>query len=217
MIPAGIKAVIWDCDGVLIDSELIACGVAADVLSEKGKSHITAEDYIARFIGMTATQIAAEMGLSGTFPADEIKERQFSAFTEKLKATPGIARVLQNLGLPTAVASGSDLDRLHHTLGITGLRDFFGPHIYSANMVKNGKPAPDIFLYAAEKLGVAPEDCLVLEDSRLGIAGAKAAGMKVFGFSGGSHITPQLLKDLENAAPDAIFSDMSLLTLQKAA
>ncbi len=208
-------AVIWDCDGVLIDSEALACGSSVDVLREKGYD-ITLQDFLERFMGKSRAQIMEGIGFTGDYPAEEMRARKWEAFKNHLKATPGIHDVLNSLAVPTAIASGSDPERLEYTLGLTGLLDYFKEHVYSAELVKNGKPAPDIFLYAAERLGVAPKDCLVVEDSPHGISGAKAAGMDVYAFTGGSHIMPSIRQSLIDAKPHAIFDNMNAL-LHKAA
>lgn len=109
------------------------------------------------------------------------------------------------------MASGSEKDRLDHTLGITKLAGYFKGHIYSAEMVKNGKPAPDIFLLAAQKLGVDPKDCLVIEDGIHGITAAKAAGMTVYAYTGGEHMTDDLKAKVAAAKPDRILTDIRQL------
>jgi HAD superfamily hydrolase (TIGR01509 family) len=208
-------AIIWDCDGVLIDSEVIACGTSAEVLREKG-GKITLEDYLERFLGKTQKQMLDEIGFIGPYPSQEVRQRKWAAFKSHLKAIDGIHEVLKSASVPMAVASGSDPERLDYTLGLTNLLGYFNGHIYSAETVKNGKPAPDIFLLAAEKLGVNPRDCLVIEDSPFGVQGAKAAGMTAFGFTGGSHMSPLLKQRLADSQPHATFDHMSQL-LRKAA
>jgi beta-phosphoglucomutase-like phosphatase (HAD superfamily) len=110
-----------------------------------------------------------------------------------------------------AVASGSGLERLEHSLKLTRLWDLFAPHIYSTEQVANGKPAPDIYLFAANKLGVNPSQCLVIEDSEHGACAGKAAGMTVYGFTGGSHCNRAWDVRLQQAGADAVFSDMPSL------
>ena len=200
-ITSRYKAILWDCDGVLVDSELIACRCAAEWVTSLGYP-ITPEAYVERFMGKNYSQglkeISAEIGRDlmptlGNGSFDAFQQRQRDLFNAQLKPVTGIAEVLSSLAfMPMAVASGSDPARLEHTLSLTGLIDYLAPHIYSADMVENGKPAPDIFLFAAEKLGVAPEDCLVVEDGFHGIRAAQAAGMDVVAFTGGSHMTPAL-------------------------
>jgi beta-phosphoglucomutase-like phosphatase (HAD superfamily) len=109
------------------------------------------------------------------------------------------------------VASSSQPERLRHTLGVTGLWPHFEPYVFSATMVRNGKPAPDLFLYAAEKMGAVPRDCVVIEDSRAGVAAGRAAGMRVLGFTGASHCAPGHDARLREAGADAVFTDMRRL------
>lgn len=212
-LPHQYAAVIWDCDGVLIDSEALACAASVDTLQRLGVD-ITLESYIERFIGKSRQKILDELGLTSDYPETvhaEHAARQNALFKDKLKAIDGIHDVLSGAGVPMAVASGSDPDRLSYTLGLTALAPYFNGHIYSAEIVAQGKPAPDIFLLAADKLGIAPKDCLVIEDSRFGIAAARAAGMSVYAFTGGSHMTPSIRQGLIDAAPDAIVDHMQQL------
>ena len=191
------KAIIFDCDGVLIDSEVLSNQTDVELLAELG-IHLELSDYMQRFVGKSAKDVVAgvEQLLGHKLPADfsQRKEtRVLVAFDRELKATPEIHTLLDHLaGLqtPVAVASGSSIKRLHHSLGLTGLQRYFGPHIYSAQMVERGKPAPDLFWLTAKHLGVEARNCLVIEDSLSGIVAAVAAGMTAIGFVGGSHIGP---------------------------
>lgn len=207
------SAIIWDCDGVLIDSEVIACGVMLDHFAALG-FRMTLEDFIIRFMGKNFRRICAEIAdetgidIAAGFDEATYKKEQYAAFEKHLKPTAGVREFLQSCGVPVAVASGSELARLHLTLDVTVLRGFFGPHIYSADMVQNGKPAPDIFLYAAKRLGAAPDACLVIEDGVHGIHGAKAAGMEVWAYLGGSHMTPRARAAVLAAKPDRAFGCM---------
>ena len=215
--PEGYEAIIWDCDGVLIDSEALACAIAAEEISAAGYPISTA-DYVARFMGKGLSDILGDLdpangsALSRALAAmdtERLRARQREAFSKHLKATAGMAEVLAALShLPMAVASGSEPARLEHSLAITGLLGFFRGHVYSADMVERGKPAPDIFLYAAERLGVPPELCLVVEDGTHGIEAAQAAGMDVVAYLGGCHMTPALREKVLAKRPQAAFSDM---------
>jgi len=213
---ASFSAIIWDCDGVLIDSEVIACGVMLDHFAALGYN-MTLEDFIIRFMGKNFRRICAEIAdetgidIQAGFDADAYKAEQYAAFEKSLLPSVGVREFLQSCGVPVAVASGSELARLHLTLDVTSLRGFFGAHIYSADMVKNGKPAPDIFLHAARRLGIAPQECLVIEDGIHGIHGAKAAGMEVWAYLGGSHMTPRAREAVLGAAPDRHFDSMAAL------
>jgi HAD superfamily hydrolase (TIGR01509 family) len=213
------QAIIWDCDGVLLDSEVLACGVSAAFYTAAGFP-LTASDYIRRFAGQSRAQIAAAiMEETGKDLASAIdwtrKEADREAlFESELRAVTGIEEVLKEASawrLPAAVASGSSLRRLKHSLTLTGLWDYFAPHIYSSEQVVRGKPAPDIYLLAAARLGVCAERCLVVEDAEHGTRAGKAAGMTVYGFTGASHCTYETADSLRAAGADAVFSDSAAL------
>ncbi len=217
-------ALLWDCDGCLIDSEIIACRIAAEYLTGAGYP-VTTEAFIADFAGKTQAQIDAVISerTGGAFNAKintaEKKQAILEAFNTELKPINGILSALESvraLGLVQVVASGSGLARLEHTLKLTNLWNFFaaennGQSVFSAEQVPNGKPAPDVFLLAAERVGVAPHKCAVIEDSVAGVKSGKAAGMTVFGFVGSSHGSPELALKLSAAGADAIFDDMDVL------
>ena len=212
-------AIIWDCDGVLIDSEVLACRVSADFYTRAGFP-LTAPEYIRRFAGQSVAQIAAtvrnETGkdLTSTIDwtrKDAVREALFEA---ELFAVAGIEELLADLRarrLPMAVGSGSSLRRLEHSLRVARLWDTFAPHVYSTEQVARGKPAPDVFLLAAEKLGINADRCLVVEDSHHGTHAGKTAGMTVYGFVGASHCTPETADNLRAAGADAVFADMGAL------
>ncbi|MFZ2620631.1 MAG: HAD family phosphatase [Alphaproteobacteria bacterium] len=213
------QAILWDCDGVLIDSEIIACRVTAEHLTAAGYA-IDTHTYITRFAGQSRQQvhdiILKESGvyLDQQLNLQEIAHAVTKAFEAELIAIEGVAEVLalaKAKGLPMAVASGSGLARLEQSLKLTQLWDYFDGHVYSAEQVAHGKPAPDIFLFAAEKLGVNPKACLVVEDGVHGTHAGKAAGCKVFGFYGASHGSPAWAQTLHNAGADKLFDEMRQL------
>jgi HAD superfamily hydrolase (TIGR01509 family) len=189
------KLIIFDCDGVLVDSEPLAARAYERVYEKHGMSGVGA-DIIAQCVGMKQSDIIARIReLTGhQFPehADgDIWAETKILFTEELKPTQGIMPFLETLAVERCVASSSSVERINHSLGVTGLARFFGPSIYSSSMVRRGKPAPDIFLHAAEKMGANPADCVVIEDSPFGIEGAVAAGMTGIGYTGGGHTYPE--------------------------
>jgi HAD superfamily hydrolase (TIGR01509 family) len=207
--------VIFDCDGVLIDSELIACRVDAECLTEAGFP-TTTEHVLENSVGIASATYFARREAEHGRPLPEgfwgmVERRLAAEFERTLKPIVGIADVLPTLGIRACVASSSHPERLRHTLNLTGLWPHFDPHIFSATMVRNGKPAPDLFLYAAEKMSVVPRDCVVVEDSRAGVAAARAAGMRVLGFAGGSHCGPDHAAMLRKAGADTVFNDMTRL------
>ncbi len=185
------KLVIFDCDGVLVDSEPLAARAYERVYEKHGMSGVDA-DIIAQCIGLKQSDILVRIGeLTGhRFPeasGDDIWAETKSLFTEELKPTDGIAAFLGRLATERCVASSSSIERITHSLAVTGLAEFFGATIYSSSMVARGKPAPDLFLFAADRMGFAPADCVVIEDSPFGIEGAVAAGMTALAYTGGGH------------------------------
>jgi HAD superfamily hydrolase (TIGR01509 family) len=185
-----LDLIIFDCDGVLVDSELLSCQCLSEVLATCGVRLELAEA-LELFLGRSITTVLQHYAAQGRELPDhflsDLKVRVRERFQSSLRPIPGIASLLSNLRTPHCVASSSDLDRVSFSLARTGLSSCFGDRIYTSEMVARGKPAPDLFLYAAEKMRAVPERTLVIEDSVSGVAAARAAGMKVWGFVGGSH------------------------------
>jgi HAD superfamily hydrolase (TIGR01509 family) len=186
------ELVIFDCDGVLVDSEPIAVRIDVEMLAEVGVTMSEAE-VIERYVGRSPEVILAETEArlgrrvpDGWFERGEARIRE--AFARDLHPVDGIADALGALDVPVCVASSSGHDSLRFKLELTGLYERFAGHIFSATEVANGKPAPDLFLHAARRMGVDPAGCVVVEDSRYGVQAARAAGMRVLGYAGG--LTP---------------------------
>jgi HAD superfamily hydrolase (TIGR01509 family) len=206
------QLVIFDCDGVLVDSEVIACRVDAACLAEIGIP-ITAEEVMERYVGISATSMFAdiEMRYARRLPIDfpeQVRARLATTFHAELAAIPGVETALAHLSARRCVASSSAPERLRHTLRLVGLLPYFEPHIFSADQVSRGKPAPDLFLFASAQMEVLPEKCLVIEDSEAGVKAAVAAGMRVFGFTGGGHCGPGHASRLREAGASEVFDDM---------
>ncbi|WP_128928615.1 HAD family hydrolase [Bradyrhizobium guangxiense] len=210
-----IDLIIFDCDGVLVDSEVISCRAHADVLTRHGYP-IAPEQVFERFLGRSTKQanleIETELGrkLPEAYHGD-LQDELFRSFEADLEAIHGIHDVLDVVTQRVCVASSGSHQRMRVSLGSTGLYERLAPNIFSASQVKNGKPAPDLFLFAAREMGVPPERCVVVEDSLAGIAGARAAGMTVFGFYGGSHCGAGHAETLRQARADLVFADMHQL------
>jgi HAD superfamily hydrolase (TIGR01509 family) len=188
-----IRLVIFDCDGVLVDSERIAVRVDVVVLAELGWV-MTEAEVVERFMGRTdeymVSQIEAHLGRPLPANWEEPFQHLYrEAFEAWLKPVPGILEVLDEIATPTCVASSGTHERIRYTLGLTGLYTRFVGRIFSASDVARGKPAPDLFLHAANRMGADPSECAVVEDSRYGIEAARAAGMRAFGYAGG--LTPR--------------------------
>lgn len=189
------KAILFDCDGVLVDSEKIYVEVERDHLARIGLDY-SLDDYMSRFQGLSGVDFWAALDADhqalgkGPLPetfAPELDAATMERINQELSEISGIKQLLDAHEGPRAVASSSRLNRLIHKLQHTGLYPYFEPHIYSGEQVENGKPAPDLFLFAASKLGIAAQDCLVIEDSSNGVKAGLAAGMTVWGFVGGGH------------------------------
>jgi HAD superfamily hydrolase (TIGR01509 family) len=202
-----IRAVIFDCDGVLVDSEVLIHAIELAALAELGM-HYESGPFKARFLGMSNPDYYAALDVDAMERLGRpirhemqprMKERVRKVFDEQLQAVPGAREAVAAVTLPKAVASSSGIDALDYKLKKLGLWDAFAPHIYSAEHVARAKPAPDLFLHAAAQLNVAPGDCLVIEDSVNGVKAGLAAGMTVWGFSGGGHMDDALSARLHDA------------------
>lgn len=185
--------VIFDCDGVLIDSELLSVEADLACLSEEGVD-LSGEEILDRYTGISMAGMLADLEarFGRSFPdfADRHRERLRALFDAGLKPIPGVAEVLVSLACKACVASSSTPERLRHALTLVGLFDRFDPHIFSTTEVARGKPAPDLFFHAAERMGVARARSVVIEDSIPGVTAAVAAGMTAIGFTGGAHCRP---------------------------
>jgi HAD superfamily hydrolase (TIGR01509 family) len=201
------ELVIFDCDGVLVDSERIAVRVEAELLAELGWPLSQAE-IVERFMGRTAEYMdeAIEAQLGSRLPGDwrdQFQRRYREAFAAELVPVDGVLDALDQIAVPTCVASSGSHDKLRFTLGHTGLYERFEGRIFSGYEVANGKPAPDLFLHAAARMGAGPARCAVVEDSLYGVLAARAAGMRVFGYAGG--LTPA---DRLEGEATVVFEDM---------
>ncbi|KJC41196.1 HAD family hydrolase [Bradyrhizobium sp. LTSP857] len=205
--------IIFDCDGVLVDSELLSCRCLSEVLAEFGFD-LRVEQALDLFLGRSTAAIGQYYRERGEIlPVDflpRLKARVLETFAGVLQPIPGVSAVLSELKAPRCVASSSDIDRVSLSLNVTGLASHFDSRLYTAQMVKHGKPAPDLFLYAAEKMKADPRRALVIEDSVSGVQAAKAAGMTVWGFVGGSHYHGRDGRAILAAAgADRVFARMS--------
>jgi HAD superfamily hydrolase (TIGR01549 family) len=186
-------ALIFDFDGVIVDSEAIANTVLAEIVTDLGHA-TTLDQSLARYAGRRWDECIAqiEANIGKPLPSDfsgELKRATLDRFRTDLKEVSGAADFIKRFAhIPRCIASSSSIDRLKLCLSVLGMEAEFGGHVFSADMVARGKPHPDIFLFAAAKLGVSPERCLVIEDSTGGIKAAVAAGMTAVGFCAASHI-----------------------------
>ncbi len=210
-----IELVIFDCDGVLVDSEVISCRAHADTLTRHGYP-ITSDQVLQRFLGVSDREarlaIEGEMGrkLPDDFEA-QMKQAALRLYDDHLRLIPFVAETVAALHFPKCVASSGTPEKICRGLTRAGLYEVLAPHIFSAVQVKRGKPAPDLFLFAAEQMKVSPERCIVVEDSIPGITGARAAGMTVLGFHGGSHCLEGYASKLRAGGAHDTFDDMRQL------
>jgi HAD superfamily hydrolase (TIGR01509 family) len=204
--------VIFDCDGVLVDSETISCSILADNLTRIGfpvDLDYVNEHYLGRSFDVIKADYLRRAGrpLPQAF-ADAWYRDLFAAFRRDLKPIAGVADILRRLAIPKCVASSSSPARLALSLEVTGLAPLCGRDVFDASMVSRGKPAPDLFLHCAERMGAVPERTLVVEDSVTGIASAVAAGMTAWGFVGASHYAGRDTVPLRRAGAARIFASM---------
>ncbi len=212
---------IFDCDGVLVDSEVIAFDVLRQMLATLGKPMSLAECR-QRFMGRRTPDVLAEIEteLGHPIPADmgaRMKVLLFERFRRELRPVAGVKDAIAHLEKPICVASSSPPERIALSLEVTGLAPLFDDHVFSAEQVAEGKPAPDLFLFAAKSMGVAPRETIVIEDSTPGILAARRAGMSVIGFAGASHADDTLVAALHAAGADAVLTSMADLpgTIEK--
>jgi HAD superfamily hydrolase (TIGR01509 family) len=184
--------VIFDCDGVLVDSEVLAVEVTRSALAGLGWD-LSIDEVVARFVGRSHDQVYRDIAehLGRPLPPGweaQNTQRLRDVFRDRLQPVEGIVEALALIDAPMCVASSGSVEKMRLTLGLTGLWDAFGGNVFSATEVANGKPAPDLFLHAAEAMGWQPGDCVVVEDSLFGVQAGLSAGMRVIGYGGG--VTP---------------------------
>jgi HAD superfamily hydrolase (TIGR01509 family) len=214
-LQSNIDLVIFDCDGVLVDSEVISCRAHAEALTRHGYP-ITSDQVLARFLGVSDREArqAVEAELGRSLPDDfevQMKQAALHRYTDDLEDIPYVRETIEAIAVSKCVASSGTPEKIRHGLVSAGLYDLLAPNIFSAAQVKRGKPAPDLFLFAARQMQVPPERCLVIEDSLPGVTGARAAGMTVLGFHGGSHCGPGYEDTLRAAGVAMTFDDMRQL------
>jgi HAD superfamily hydrolase (TIGR01509 family) len=207
-----LDLVIFDCDGVLVDSEVISCRAHAETLTRHGYP-ISADQVLDRFLGVSEREarLMIEHETGRKLPDDfesQVKQATLQSYADDLRAISYVGEAIAAIGAPKCVASSGTPDKIRHGLTCAGLYHQFTPHIFSASQVKRGKPAPDLFLFAAAQMAASPKRCVVIEDSVPGVTGARAAGMTVLGFHGGSHCRPGHADLLRAAGAAVTFDDM---------
>ena len=204
---ARFDLVIFDCDGVVVDSERVSHDVFGAFIRSLGAS-FNEEEMHERFLGRRLAEcLAVVEGVTGRpvppGALDRYKAERDRVLREQVVPIEGIREVLAGLTIPYCIASSGDHDKMRVTLGTTNLLPLFEGRLFSATEVPNGKPAPDVFLLAAERMGASPARTAVIEDSVNGVVAGCAAGMTVFGFAG---LTPAA--KLAEAGATATFAHM---------
>jgi HAD superfamily hydrolase (TIGR01509 family) len=193
VLDKSIELIIFDCDGVLIDSEIISARILIDLLSGLGIEvdiDYVRENFLGRSFPKVAMEIRENFGQELTADFEETyRSRLASAFMTGLRPVSGVEQVLSSLAVGCCVATSSSPKRVAMSLDISGLAGFFGDRVFTASQVSRGKPAPDLFLFVADQMKSDPARCLVIEDSMPGIQAALAAGMQVWRFVGASHLS----------------------------
>ena len=205
------RLMIFDCDGVLIDSEIVVCRLVAEAFTRLGHP-LSLEDVIRRFAGRPEREMIVEIerDWGRPVPAEyfaEMRSLVEEAYRTELQAVAGVDAALGRLKVPFCVASSSAPEKLRLGLEAAGLLHRFGDHLVSATYVHRGKPAPDVFIYAAGWMRTPIADCVVVEDSIPGVRAARAAGLRVVGFTGGSHCPPGHGGRLLEAGAERVFPE----------
>jgi HAD superfamily hydrolase (TIGR01509 family) len=206
------KLIIFDCDGVLVDSERLTNQIFIDMLADIDVN-ITLQEVMDNYVGIPLLDGLAILAKKHTFKPpedfiDRFNNKSLFVFENELQAIPGVMYAIAQIQTPFCVASNSRPEKVSAMLKITRLFDSFEGKIFTASQVEKPKPAPDVYLYAAKAFNIDPLDCLVIEDTSVGISAAKAAGMVVFGYSAQSSV-----KRLSDAGAHIVFDDMKDLPL----
>lgn len=189
---ARIDLIIFDCDGVLVDSEVLSQRVLLNMLKNKGVN--VSEDYFSKhFLGYNFDHVTAKVyedysvTLTSEF-RDRYRQKLIEVFATELRPTAQLKWLLSELEIDICVATSGSPEKVKHSLNYTGLENYFCGRVFTSSEVKNGKPAPDLFLHVADKMGTSYENCLVIEDSQAGVRAAQAANMQVIRYAGASHM-----------------------------
>ena len=201
---------------MLADSEVLSNSVIADIVTELGVP-TSLDDAYRTYMGKRLVEVieTIERVIGRKLPADfadRYQQRTFDAFRARLKAVDGAREFVESWrGLPNCIASSSSPERLALSLDVLNMASLFEGRAFSASNVARGKPHPDIFLHAAEQIGIAPADCIVIEDSVGGVTAARAAGATAIGFTGAGHIQPGHEARLRKAGADHVVASFAEL------
>ena len=195
--------VIFDCDGVLIDSEVLSKRTLLNMLGELDVV-VTSDYFDVHFLGQSYAHMVnkIDQDYAVLLPKDfqvTYQSQLLDTFAQELRPTPAIEDVLSRLAIPICVATSSGPERVKRALELTGLTHYFGEHVYTSSEVQHGKPAPDLFLHAAQRMGVEPARCLVIEDSSAGLQAGHTANMDGIWYTGASHLVNLTQSDIDGS------------------
>jgi len=214
LVVSSINHIIFDCDGVLVDTEFTAAIRMTQALNNMGVD-LSVNYYLQNFSGTTFSGIIDKY-FGNAMSADEVSEiidKVEEEVAKEVKLIDGVSQLLNILQVEKSVVSNSSVRTVEHALRITGIYDHFSGGIFSSEHVKNPKPAPDVYQYAIKTLACNISEIIVIEDSISGARAALAAGLRVFGFTGGSHILPDHRQKLLDLGADEVFGNMHELGL----
>ncbi|TMM56293.1 HAD family hydrolase [Maribacter algarum] len=203
------KCIIFDCDGVLVDSEVLGNQVMVDLANEYGANinlSFALENFKGGFLKDCIQQIESIVGK--VLPKDferEYRKRSFEIFKNNLQPVTGVEDVLKELNISFCVASSGPQEKIRLNLKTTGLLSYFNENIFSCYDIEKWKPDPAVFLHAATTMGYTPKECLVIEDTPIGVEAAKSGGFDVFGYS------PNGIQENFQDNVDKIFYSMDVL------
>ena len=207
-----VHCVLSDCDGVIVDSEKIADAIMVEVLQEAFMGHSLdahMTDMFGRRVSDILRLLERRLGVSLSSEKRLCLQQDIDArVAHEAAAMPHVKEIYESLGMPIAIVSNSAPQRLHKSVRRAGLAGLVGTNMFSGDEVKSPKPAPDVYLQASRALGIDPAHCLAIEDSVTGVKAARAAGMRVLGFLGGSHIRPDHANMLVRAGAVKVFNNM---------
>lgn len=197
-----IDLIIFDCDGVLVDSEMLSQRVLIEMLKEIGVV-VSQEYFLTHFLGYNFEHVTAKVfsdfsvKLTAEF-RENYRDKLIKVFAVELQKTQDLTWMLSQINVNSCVATSGSPEKVKNSLHYTKLDQYFSNRVYTSSEVKNGKPAPDLFLHAANKMAVAPQNCLVIEDSNAGVRAGLAANMQVIRYVGASHLSGIKTKILDD-------------------
>lgn len=205
--------VLFDCDGTIVDSETINAQAMSEILIKLEHKKYTTKYCLEKFIGCSAVEIIQtleKLQINNPYQTlEQMHHRGIKLARAHLKPISNASETIRQIKIPKCIVSNGDRKTVLEFLKITQLSDYFKEHnVFTREQVSKPKPSPDLYLFAAEKLNIAPSNCLVIEDSIIGITAAKKAGMKVLGFTGANSFHENMTAQIKDAGADHIIHDL---------